>query len=86
MLSKLRSLLARPAESAVAAPAPAMPELPAEVASDGLPAFSLRTHLRDDDGFPALDWQAVHAWASSAATRRWRRAPGRSASGPGWNT
>ena len=78
MLHKLRALWAGPAPpppvDAAAAAGPAV--LPTEVVTEGLPPFVLRDHLRDSDGFVALDWEAVHAWASAAgddaaANRGW---------------
>jgi hypothetical protein len=76
MLSRLRALWKRPDEVAdVARVAPVEPP-PGEIVVDGLPPFPLQAHLRDDGGFPALDWQAVYAWASTGiedavANRGW---------------
>jgi hypothetical protein len=36
------------------------------VVVDGLPPFALKNHLRDHEGFPSLDWEAVQTWASTA--------------------
>lgn len=76
MLNRLRALWMRPDEAADALPAAPVEPPPGEIVVDGLPPFPLQAHLRDDGGFPALDWQAVHAWVSTgadeaAANRGW---------------
>ena len=67
MLNRLRALWMRPDEAADALPAAPVEPPPSEIVVDGLPPFPLQAHLRDDGGFPALDWQAVHAWVSTGA-------------------
>ena len=76
MLSRLRALWTRTDEAADVRPAAPVEPPPSEIVVDGLPPFPLQAHLRDDGGFPALDWQAVYAWASTGvddavANRGW---------------
>lgn len=63
MLASLRSLWSKAPRSpdlAVAAEPP-----PEVISIEGLPPFVVHDYLRDSGGFPALDWEAVHTWASS---------------------
>ena len=65
MPSRLRALRTRNAEAADVPPKAPVEPPPDQIVVDGLPPFPLGAHPRDDGGFPAVDWQAVYAWAST---------------------
>jgi len=89
MPSRLRALWTRNAEAADVSPRAPVEPPPDQIVVEGLPPFPLRAHLRDDGGFPAVDWQAVYPWAStgiddavanrdpawSPDSRRWKSSP-----------
>lgn len=64
MLALLRSLFA-------AGPAPAPRErAPRDIVLPGLAVFAFASHVKDHEGFPIVDWQAVRAWVDSLGTQR----------------
>jgi len=65
MLTRLRQWLANRGDRAPARPVPTAAAAPAEIrTTDGI-AFAIAAHLHRHEGFPILDWPAVHAWVDS---------------------
>jgi len=61
MLTRLRQWLANRGDRAPAQPVPTAAAAPAEIrTTDGI-AFAIAAHLHRHEGFPILDWPAVHA-------------------------
>jgi len=75
-IALLETMSARRQLRAEAAPPPvrAYEAAPDEVPAAGVPAFDVRGHLQDVNGWPMLDWPAAEAWRATVADEAVRTA------------